>query len=1208
MTMRAHVLVGWFCVSALAGGVAAQSTAPRPSGVRTAHERAFEDPFDEGRFRAYLATLPRDGDFYVLEGDLLRTAAEVRAYLAAQSQAASRAGTLPELLVNLHQGERDYYAAPSDRKLRYFVDKSSFSSTDRYQRALTAMRKAAGEWQDACPECQIELTEIDAPPAGADARTGFIVRQHDAGGAYIAAAFFPHDPPARRIVNIDPSYFTTSFDSIGVLRHELGHVLGYRHEHTRGITGCGYEDNKWQPLTPYDPHSVMHYFCGGGGSLRLDLSRIDVSGHRALYGGPATSGAFVAPPGNGSTVAADAAQKRDAARSDPFDVEKRQAFLKTLPKVGDYYVVEGDLKMTEQEVTGYLAASASSDQPARRSAELLVNLHGGEPDFYPLGRRKLTYVIDRKSFGTDVRYDTASKAVHDAMDEWEALCSECGIDFDHLKQFDDNPPAGKANFTVRLFDAGGEFIAAAFFPHDPPARRFVDIDPSFYTTTFDKIGVLRHELGHVLGYRHEHIRNVPGCFREDNQWRPLTPYDPRSVMHYFCGGAGNMKLEISATDRLGHHKLYDPPAKTSAAPPVALAEPPAGTLVVSLEGGDVVPNAASALEILYDLKVLPVATHKIAAGEQRELPTVYAEHLRLPSHPTAMAKLARRLNGKDVGQLKTGDPLLYPDVQFIPRTFGKLVSEQEAAQIEQKWKDILIEKGSKKQASQGRYQRIEFRSYELRLPIKEKAKLQEARDRISKLGPYVLAGVSLPATKAKYYSSPSVDASRPADEAPAFRHSGEESILALVGLSEPVGVRKCQGVECPDIILLDKPLQVHPDLKDAIPAQEPDRSLENETLLRDGKETFEVIGWHDTYHATHLAGIIASRRNGFGLVGVDPDARVIWWNWDDLSNNRPEVATMVDRRQREAEVSGAFQIYMFATSWSTQAFNTHTQLISDDTLSKRFNDERALLVVAAGEADARLNQTPQRIELKTTQAPMNQGDQEYVVVVTGCSPCVAPGAQLLPSANHSPTFVHVAAPAKSVLSTAWGTKYAAGDGTSQATAFVAGLASAMVARYPLSYKDAWQVKQRLQVTSTPIELIGPDAQQGEKLAAGIVDPALATSNPKVERLKAKGAAAQEFENLSWNVDNLRMAFVGGGRRTIPTEDIWRIKTVNGKSVVYVRVAPNGAVRTPNGAVQKIGPGTLSTADPRRPIVTLDTTAVMLDDIEDLLLKYPKPAR
>ena len=378
-------------------------------------------------------------------------------------------------------------------------------------------------------------------------------------------------------------------------------------------------------------------------------------------------------------------------------------------------------------------------------------------------------------------------------------------------------------------------------------------------------------------------------------------------------------------------------------------------------------------------------------------------------------------------------------------------------------------------------------------------------------------------------------------------------------------MRKCQGVECPDIILLDKPLQVHPDLKDAIPAQEPDRSLENETLLRDGKETFEVIGWHDTYHATHLAGIIASRRNGFGLVGVDPDARVIWWNWDDLSNNRPEVATMVDRRQREAEVSGAFQIYMFATSWSTQAFNTHAQLISDDTLSKRFNDERALLVVAAGEADARLNQTPQRIELKTTQAPMNQGDQEYVVVVTGCSPCVAPGAQLLPSANHSPTFVHVAAPAKSVLSTAWGTKDAAGDGTSQATAFVAGLASAMVARYPLLYKDAWQVKQRLQVTSTPIELIGPDAQQGEKLAAGIVDPALATSNPKVERLKAKGAAAQEFENLSWNVDNLRMAFVGGGRRTIPTEDIWRIKTVNGKSVVYVRVAPNGAVRTPNGA-------------------------------------------
>ena len=62
-------------------------------------------------------------------------------------------------------------------------------------------------------------------------------------------------------------------------------------------------------------------------------------------------------------------------------------------------------------------------------------------------------------------------------------------------------------FTVRHVDAGGQFIAAAFFPTYPPLRRRVLIDPSYFADdlSFDRVGVLRHELGHVLGFRHEHI-------------------------------------------------------------------------------------------------------------------------------------------------------------------------------------------------------------------------------------------------------------------------------------------------------------------------------------------------------------------------------------------------------------------------------------------------------------------------------------------------------------------------------------------------------------------------------------------------------------------------------------------------------------------------------------------------------------------------------
>jgi hypothetical protein len=106
------------------------------------------------------------------------------------------------------------------------------------------------------------------------------------------------------------------------------------------------------------------------------------------------------------------------------------------------------------------------------------------------------------------------------------------------------------------------FIAAAFFPNDPINRRRVLIDPSYFTTTFNQVGVLRHELGHVLGFRHEHIRSgAPAACPDEDPGRviDLTQYDPRSVMHYFCGGVGSRELAISDLDREGSQRVYGPP-------------------------------------------------------------------------------------------------------------------------------------------------------------------------------------------------------------------------------------------------------------------------------------------------------------------------------------------------------------------------------------------------------------------------------------------------------------------------------------------------------------------------------------------------------------------------------------------------------------------------------------------------------------------------
>jgi hypothetical protein len=70
----------------------------------------------------------------------------------------------------------------------------------------------------------------------------------------------------------------------GVLRHELGHTIGFRHEHTRPEAGTCFEDNDWRALTQYDSASVMHYpQCNGTQDGDLVLTSADKSGARALY-------------------------------------------------------------------------------------------------------------------------------------------------------------------------------------------------------------------------------------------------------------------------------------------------------------------------------------------------------------------------------------------------------------------------------------------------------------------------------------------------------------------------------------------------------------------------------------------------------------------------------------------------------------------------------------------------------------------------------------------------------------------------------------------------------------------------------------------------------------------------------------------------------------------------------------------------------------
>src|SRR5687767_4050331 len=116
-------------------------------------------------------------------------------------------------------------------------------------------------------------------------------------------------------------------------------------------------------------------------------------------------------------------------------------------------------------------------------------------------------------------------------------------------------------FDVRPVNVNGQYLARAFFPNEPRTARNVLIDESSFdlpaNETLQLAGILRHELGHTLGFRHEHTRPESGTCFEDTSWRALTAYDAASVMHYpQCNGTQNGDLVLTSLDQAGANAVY----------------------------------------------------------------------------------------------------------------------------------------------------------------------------------------------------------------------------------------------------------------------------------------------------------------------------------------------------------------------------------------------------------------------------------------------------------------------------------------------------------------------------------------------------------------------------------------------------------------------------------------------------------------------------
>ncbi|WP_437969864.1 M57 family metalloprotease [Sorangium sp. So ce260] len=189
------------------------------------------------------------------------------------------------LIVQTQNGSDVVWTASQKKNISYCV---STTFGNNYNAVVAAMASATGAWESAADVDFIHVSSQDSNCTANNSQVVFDVRPVNSGGQYLARAFFPNDPREASNVLIDGSAFGTDPTLEGVLRHELGHTLGFRHEHTRLEAGwmC-YEDDTWRALTPYDRASVMHYpDCNGTYDWSLLLTASDKSGAQSLYGAP----------------------------------------------------------------------------------------------------------------------------------------------------------------------------------------------------------------------------------------------------------------------------------------------------------------------------------------------------------------------------------------------------------------------------------------------------------------------------------------------------------------------------------------------------------------------------------------------------------------------------------------------------------------------------------------------------------------------------------------------------------------------------------------------------------------------------------------------------------------------------------------------------------------------------------------------------------
>jgi serralysin len=311
---RIRTMVGLaLLVSAL---VACGNDSPDTTTVEVSREKSLGMTWEEYRERARQPTQVEGRTIFAVDWDVFTDSEEfLRAYYDALYRKETEKLALFKRLSN---GFEPVFGPDAAVSLRYCVsDQFQNFPPNNKPLVVTHIQAAMQAWQDVVNVNFVYIPAQDGNCTDSNTNVDFAVIPSTwsqySGCATNKLIWAPLGCPvtgpfsnsaARGVLAMNYPKVTAPDTPTGTMKHELGHMLGFRHEHVWGNGGAGgctsetatdsFVDLGFRRLTNYDQASVMHYpgICGKP-NVDFAISALDGEGARQVYGIPAAWHVFI---------------------------------------------------------------------------------------------------------------------------------------------------------------------------------------------------------------------------------------------------------------------------------------------------------------------------------------------------------------------------------------------------------------------------------------------------------------------------------------------------------------------------------------------------------------------------------------------------------------------------------------------------------------------------------------------------------------------------------------------------------------------------------------------------------------------------------------------------------------------------------------------------------------------------------------------------